>query len=98
MADELAQLGYTPAELKELDRDCIRQQNEWLAIEETTRIARKRKEARDEQEECKGQDSEGRVWQMKGIGGAQEIGPEEHQTEARSHLTPSSPPTCTAGI
>jgi hypothetical protein len=40
IADAIAQLGITPAELEELDRECIREQAELLAIEdEAWRVA-----------------------------------------------------------
>jgi hypothetical protein len=89
IADELAQLGYTPAEIEELDQDCIRQQNEWIVIEEAARIGREKRKVRDMQEEYEMWEPESRVQQTTGTDKTQEIRPEEHRNEAR--WVPTSP-------
>ena len=61
-----------------MDRDCICQQNEWTAIEETSWIGCEKRKVRDEQEECEMQEPESRVQQTMGTDETQEIRPADH--------------------
>jgi len=71
-----AQCGYTPADIEELNRECIREQAELLAIEdEAWRVARKEREVRGEQIEGAREKSEERMGQPEEIGEARESEP-----------------------
>ena len=80
VADTIAQLGLTPTELAALEEECIREQTEWLAIEdEADRMVRERGELRGRQEESRREETEEIVRQ-----------PEEME-EAREDGLPPSP-------
>jgi hypothetical protein len=80
----LAQLGYTPEELEELDLECIREQAELLAIDDTEYCAARRdRELRSEQRGNNMGEAEERTGQAEEMGIAREIGPGAGQDETR---------------
>jgi hypothetical protein len=92
----LAQLGYTPEELEELDRECIREQAELLAIDDAEyRAARRDRELRSKRGGNNMGEAEERTGQAE-VREVREIGPGGDQDQARwvpNYPTSHSQPT-----
>jgi hypothetical protein len=84
MADAISQLGITPAELEELDRECICEQAELLAIQDKSWwVARREQELRGEQSEGNREKPGEEMEQPEEMGEMQEFGSGEQQNETR---------------